>query len=190
MCQNQNISPMSLSSKVTILTLIFLPNSQGTLLLRAQGPSTLLFLFHSLLTEAFQGPASQTCSAGRSGTWLHSGHLLDVTAGRSSGPTGQRRVSPQVWVPPSPPPFPRPALDPSTPLLSPSTQQRERRAQFHSSALDVLILLSSYSSPPLRFKMPSLVDTASLIAQLVKNLPAMQETPVQLLGQEDPLEKG
>ena len=26
--------------------------------------------------------------------------------------------------------------------------------------------------------------------QLVKNLPAMQETPVQFLGQEDPLEKG
>ena len=31
---------------------------------------------------------------------------------------------------------------------------------------------------------------SSLIAQLVKNLPAMQETPVQFLGQEDPLKKG
>ena len=31
---------------------------------------------------------------------------------------------------------------------------------------------------------------ASLIAQLVKNLPAMQETLVQFLGREDPLEKG
>ena len=31
---------------------------------------------------------------------------------------------------------------------------------------------------------------ASLIAQLVKNLPAIQETWVQFLGQEDPLEKG
>ena len=30
---------------------------------------------------------------------------------------------------------------------------------------------------------------ASLIAQLVKNLPAMQETPVQSQGQEDLLEK-
>ena len=29
----------------------------------------------------------------------------------------------------------------------------------------------------------------SLIAQLVKNLPAMQDTQVQSLGQEDPLEK-
>ena len=30
----------------------------------------------------------------------------------------------------------------------------------------------------------------SLIAQLIKNLPAIQETPVQFLGWEDPLEKG
>ena len=32
--------------------------------------------------------------------------------------------------------------------------------------------------------------SASLIAQLVKNLPAMQQTPVQFLGWKDPLEKG
>ena len=31
---------------------------------------------------------------------------------------------------------------------------------------------------------------ASLVAQLVKNLPAMWETLVRFLGQEDPLEKG
>ena len=30
---------------------------------------------------------------------------------------------------------------------------------------------------------------ASLVAQMVKHLPAMQETQVQSLGQEDPLEK-
>ena len=30
----------------------------------------------------------------------------------------------------------------------------------------------------------------SLVAQMVQNLPAMQETPVRSLGQEDPLEKG
>ena len=34
------------------------------------------------------------------------------------------------------------------------------------------------------------IITYDLIAQLVKNLPAMQETPVWFLGQEDPLEKG
>ena len=28
------------------------------------------------------------------------------------------------------------------------------------------------------------------VAQLIKNLPAMQKTPVQFLGPEDPLEKG
>ena len=31
---------------------------------------------------------------------------------------------------------------------------------------------------------------ASPVAQLLKNLPAMQETLVQFLGHEDPLEKG
>ena len=29
-----------------------------------------------------------------------------------------------------------------------------------------------------------------LVAKLVKNLPATQETPIQFLGREDPLEKG
>ena len=38
---------------------------------------------------------------------------------------------------------------------------------------------------------PVAVSTgASLVAQMVKNLPAKQETWVQPLGQEDPLEKG
>ena len=37
---------------------------------------------------------------------------------------------------------------------------------------------------------PRLSHSASLIAQLVKNLPAMQLTLVQFLGGEDPLEKG
>ena len=35
----------------------------------------------------------------------------------------------------------------------------------------------------------SLNNWASFIAQLVKSPPAMQETPVQVLGQEDPCEK-
>ena len=34
-----------------------------------------------------------------------------------------------------------------------------------------------------------LLPRASLVAQLVKNLPAMQETRVQSLGQEDSLEE-
>ena len=34
------------------------------------------------------------------------------------------------------------------------------------------------------------LQRASLVAQLVKNLPAMQETPVRFLGWEDLLEEG
>ena len=49
---------------------------------------------------------------------------------------------------------------------------------------------------PSEFEFPHLLSFltykigASLITQLVKNLPIMQETPVWFLGQEDPLEKG
>ena len=38
--------------------------------------------------------------------------------------------------------------------------------------------------------MKSLMHVQSLVTQLVKNQPAMQETLVQFLGREDPLEKG
>ena len=34
------------------------------------------------------------------------------------------------------------------------------------------------------------INRASQVAQLVKNLPVMQETPVRFLGWKDPLEKG
>ena len=42
---------------------------------------------------------------------------------------------------------------------------------------------------PLNFEQTYADGQASLIAQLVKNLSAMQETLVRFLGQEDPLEK-
>ena len=45
-------------------------------------------------------------------------------------------------------------------------------------------------SPEVRLGKLRTWDRASLIAKLIKNLPAMQETKVQFLGQEDPLEKG
>ena len=59
-------------------------------------------------------------------------------------------------------------------------------------------LLSSYQGPSspifLYFQIRKIPHEGkgrvSLIAQLVKNPPAMQETPVQFLGQEDLLEKG
>ena len=37
---------------------------------------------------------------------------------------------------------------------------------------------------------PLFLPWASLVAQMVKNLPVMQETWIQYLAQEDPLEKG
>ena len=41
-----------------------------------------------------------------------------------------------------------------------------------------------------QLKVPSFLNlTASLVTQVVKNLPAMQETWVRSLGWEDPLEK-
>ena len=50
--------------------------------------------------------------------------------------------------------------------------KQQRPTAYHSLFLDKLA--ETYLPP---------------IAQLVKNLPAMQETPVQFLGQEAPLEK-
>ena len=44
-------------------------------------------------------------------------------------------------------------------------------------------------SPGEEIGYPLQCSWASLVAQLVKNPPAMQETPVRFLGPEDPLEK-
>ena len=54
----------------------------------------------------------------------------------------------------------------------------------------VAIMLSSTTVTRKKFKMIFGMTWASLIAQLVKNPPAMQETPVKFLDWEDPLEKG
>ena len=51
-----------------------------------------------------------------------------------------------------------------------------------------LFSLTRYLGMELQY--PMIVLWASLMAQLVKNLPAMQATLVLFLGQEDPLEKG
>ena len=48
----------------------------------------------------------------------------------------------------------------------------------------------SGTSPGEGIGYPLQYSWASLVAQLVKNLPAMQETWVRSLGWEDPLEKG
>ena len=48
----------------------------------------------------------------------------------------------------------------------------------------------SGKSPEEGIGYPLQYSCASLVAQTVKNLPAMQETLVRFLDQEDPLEKG
>ena len=47
-----------------------------------------------------------------------------------------------------------------------------------------------YSKDTLTKSLVLFVHRASLVAQMVKNLPEIQETHVRSLGQEDPLEKG
>ena len=48
--------------------------------------------------------------------------------------------------------------------------------------IDIIILV--------KLLLPLSLYGAYLVAQTVKNLPEMQETQIQALGQEDPLEKG
>ena len=52
------------------------------------------------------------------------------------------------------------------------------------------MILGSRSSPGERIGYPLQYSWASLVAQTVKNLPAMWETWVQSLGWEGPLEEG
>ena len=65
-----------------------------------------------------------------------------------------------------------------------------RRCTFlHHNHLSADWLYHSWESGP-KFSNRTVFITASLVAQLVKNLPAVQETPVRFLGREDLLEKG
>jgi len=58
------------------------------------------------------------------------------------------------------------------------------------NAGDLSLIPGSARSPGEWIGYPLQYSWASLVAQLVKNPPAMQETWVQSLGWEDPLEKG
>ena len=51
-------------------------------------------------------------------------------------------------------------------------------------------LLASHQGPGFEPHVGCMLWGSSLVAQMVKNLPAMQETQIPTLGQEDPLEKG
>ena len=63
-------------------------------------------------------------------------------------------------------------------------------ASEHSDTLELTAYKYFLSMIRVTYKHIILLYTwASLVAQLVKNLPAMEETQVESLGQEDPLEK-
>ena len=54
-----------------------------------------------------------------------------------------------------------------------------------------IVIAGSYGSFIVNFlrSLCTVLHGASVMAQIVKNLPAMQETQVRFLGREDPLEK-
>ena len=62
--------------------------------------------------------------------------------------------------------------------------------EFARNARDPGSIPRSGRSPGEGIGYPLQYSWAYLVAQLVKNLPAIQETLVRFLGQEDPLEKG
>ena len=64
-----------------------------------------------------------------------------------------------------------------------------KEESFNYKNLDSLILFSDPSSFSYG-DLTSALSITSMVAQVVKNLPAVQVTQVQSLGQEDPLEKG
>ena len=65
--------------------------------------------------------------------------------------------------------------------------QNREQAVLLSSGFGLYFSATKYF--PVFYNLVSLVTRVFLEAQMVKNLPAMQETQVQFLGREDPLEK-
>ena len=63
-------------------------------------------------------------------------------------------------------------------------------SKFLESSILLIFISPLPSEPPGKPIIKEISPQASLIAQLVKNLPVMQETLVQFQGWEDPLEKG
>ena len=60
----------------------------------------------------------------------------------------------------------------------------------NSEQVNRVLILKRKEGRYLMIKKDYEVRRASLMAQMVENLPAMQETQVRSLGQEDPLKKG
>ena len=90
--------------------------------------------------------------------------------------------------------FPTQGLNPGLPhckqILHQLNKGKPKNTGMGSLTLLQRIFLTQESNWGLLRCRRILYQLSSLIAQLIKNPPAMQETPVRFLGQEDPLEKG
>ena len=75
-------------------------------------------------------------------------------------------------------------------IISFSRGSSRPRDQTHGSCISYIIGEFFTAEPPGKLPMYCCFLWASLVAQLVKDLPSMWETRVQSLGWEDPLEKG
>ena len=90
----------------------------------------------------------------------------------------------------------KPGHDQRQPSPFPGTRQKGRGIGGSSGGGTGLWEVGTRGAPPARPRGPwsirrrqCLCVAASLVAQRLKRLPAMRETPVRSLGQEDPLEK-
>ena len=83
-------------------------------------------------------------------------------------------------------------LDPLPARCASKTAQKPHPPFIRTPARPSRAVVSMPKPPPLAFILLGTcsVRWASLVAQMVRNLPAVQETRVQSLGREDPLEKG
>ena len=70
------------------------------------------------------------------------------------------------------------------------TLSQKKKKPLCFSCIHTVTTLTILLTPGMWLFPPIMQFSASLVAQLVKNPPAMQETLVQFLGWEDPLEKG
>ena len=84
---------------------------------------------------------------------------------------------------PSPGDLPDPGIEPSSPALQADSLPSEPPEKLKKKGRE------AQQRGDICIHIADIYIYASLVAQLVKNPPAMQETLLQFLGQEDPLEK-
>ena len=148
-------------------------------------------------TTCFQSPETHACLCALWGFAFSKKYLatLGVSCAMQDLHCSMRTLSCHVWAL-----VPWPGIEPELPALGlgvlatgpPGKYLHRFSTQSfllcHKTVPHVFIFLNS--SQKLPFWLVLLTKWASLVAQLVKNLPVTQETLVWFLGQEDPLGKG